>query len=380
MGQLAAFEEPAPQPLPPLAPAPKSSEVLISAPSEPPEAVKESKNKKSAAIAVALSAAFVASALAWKKFAPAPPPRKTLAKLVSAAPSTPSVAAPVPAAVPAPAPPPTPVAAPPRRAPRLPPPAITTPQKKVEKKSAQAKRKRVRGVRARKSEPAPAPAAAAKKKQTDADSVDPQLEALLSHAAPESAPAEKPSEKTPAPAPAPPPEKKEPAAEPKRFSLPGLDRPISPSARKPKRPDGEPDPTASPEAPAAESPAPKTETPAAGAPAEAGQAEEDQLALAQVKEQFDFCTQLLAQGAYGDHYDTCLCKDARKATKRSAFVETSKKSAAAGKLENTAKITSSSLSGGTATLVAHWRVLPNEFGRDVTQNWRLEDGLWCRAP
>ncbi|MEK7389092.1 MAG: hypothetical protein AAB036_05295 [Elusimicrobiota bacterium] len=112
--------------------------------------------------------------------------------------------------------------------------------------------------------------------------------------------------------------------------------------------------------------------------------DDDRAALAQVKEQFDFCAQLLAQGAYGDHYDTCLCKDARKAApfnnQRGAYAASLKSKAAAGRLENAAKIISSKLNGASATVTAHWRVLPSEFGRNETQTWRLEDGLWCRAP
>ena len=113
-------------------------------------------------------------------------------------------------------------------------------------------------------------------------------------------------------------------------------------------------------------------------------AEGDQLALVQVHEQFDFCAQLLAQAAYGDHYDTCLCKDSREAApyrgRRGYYVTAKKKEAGAGHLETSAKILSSKIDGGTASVTARWKSGGEDKGRTAAQNWKLEDGLWCQAP
>ncbi len=194
----------------------------------------------------------------------------------------------------------------------------------------------------------------------------------------------------------------DPPGEPKSFSLPGLRRPVSatgraPAARAPAPPPRAPVRSADLAAILAEpGDAPADAAPADAPPSDEGAAPEsgeapakrsadgDQVALVQVHEQFDFCAQLLAQGAFGDHYDTCLCKDAREAApfrgRRGFYVSALQKEAKGGKLETIAKITSSSLEGGAATVVARWKSSADGKGREVSQTWRLEDGLWCRAP
>lgn len=175
------------------------------------------------------------------------------------------------------------------------------------------------------------------------------------------------------------------------FSLPGLDRPANSSDRAPAAAKAAAEDVASnnpatdPEIaglgePGKSSPPPGIEN----EPAPAKPAEDDQLALVQVHEQFDFCAQLLAQGAFGDHFDTCLCKDAREAApyrgRRGYYVSAKKKEAGSGKLESSAKILSSKLGDGAAIIKARWKSGGADKGRDVLQTWKLEDGLWCQAP
>ncbi|MDP3543348.1 MAG: hypothetical protein Q8T11_12840, partial [Elusimicrobiota bacterium] len=179
------------------------------------------------------------------------------------------------------------------------------------------------------------------------------------------------------------------AAKPAQFSLPGLKRPVSASDRGATAP--APGPTvaiagldADPlSEPGASSPPPGIEDqPAPPATGEA--AEGDQLALVQVHEQFDFCAQLLAQGAYGDHFDTCLCKDSREAApyrgRRGFYVTAKKKDAGGGRLETSAKILSSKIDGGVATVTGRFSSGGADKGRTAKQTWKLEDGLWCQAP
>ncbi len=199
---------------------------------------------------------------------------------------------------------------------------------------------------------------AAAKKGAKAAELDPLLEALLSDAMLGGAGAAKPSE----------------------FSLPGLSRPVSASDR------------AITLAPIASDPALNAALTGPGKPAPrpgigdepAKSAEGDQLALMQVHEQFDFCSQLLTQGAFGDYYDTCLCKEAREASpyrgRRGSYVTTKKKEAGAGNLETTAKILTSKLDGDVATVTARWKTTGAAKGRTSSQTWKLEDGLWCQAP
>lgn len=227
--------------------------------------------------------------------------------------------------------------------------------------------------------------------KTNGDDRDPLLEALLTDATDPSAeaadePAAKAGEKSA------PMIGQRPAAKPSQFSLPGLQRPVSasgraasPQARAPLPANEEIPPTqiAGLDSPSLDEPGKSKPTPGIeDEPAKS--AEGDQLALVQVHEQFDFCAQLLSQGAFGDHYDTCLCKDAREAapyrSRRGFYVTAKKKEASAGHLEATAKILSSKIDAGVAKITARWKAGPSDKGRDATQAWKLEDGLWCQAP
>jgi len=143
------------------------------------------------------------------------------------------------------------------------------------------------------------------------------------------------------------------------FILPGIPRPISKSAAK------DPPPAAKPQKP--------SQTPV-----------EDEGAARQVREQFDFCSQLLAQGAFADHFDTCLCADARAADpyrgRRGFYAGSLEKASSGGRLETKVEILSVKLEETSATVSARWKVRPSDAGREAAEKWRLEDGLWCRAP
>jgi len=189
--------------------------------------------------------------------------------------------------------------------------------------------------------PAAPPAAPKPRRAPKPKRAKPHGELLIESHAPASAPAAEPE-------PAPPP----PAAEAERgFILPGIPRPVSKSA---------------------------VATPAA-APAEA----EDPSAQ-QVREQVDFCAQLLAQGAYADHFDTCLCADARSAApyrgRRGFYAAELKKSSSTGRLETKAEILSVIIDGNAAAVKTLWKTSATDAGRSAAERWRLEDGLWCRAP
>ena len=251
-------------------------------------------------------------------------------------------------------------------------------------------------IESRAEEPKSAPKKGRSKKAASPTGQDPLLESLLADATQPSAEAAaepgvegvaKPAEK------AAPMIGQRPAASSNKFSLPGLERPVSASDRVPSPPQAR-----APRPPAEDTPPEQIADAAAAALAEPGKtapppgiedvpakaAEGDQLALVQVHEQFDFCAQLLAQGAYGDHYDTCLCKDTRDAApyrgRRGFYVTAKKKEAGSGHLETTAKILSSKLEGASAMVKARWKSGTSDRGRDSTQTWKLEDGLWCQAP
>lgn len=153
------------------------------------------------------------------------------------------------------------------------------------------------------------------------------------------------------------------------FMLPGVPRPVGAKSvvKAPK----------SATAPAA------TAAAAEHAAAGAAPAAEDETSH-QVREQFEFCAQLLAQGAYDDHFDTCLCAQTRNGApyrgRRGLYSASLKKSAAAGKLETTAAISSIALDGTVAKVVARWKAGPDDKPRELAERWQLEDGLWCRAP
>jgi len=214
--------------------------------------------------------------------------------------------------------------------------------------------------------------------QTNDDGEDPLLEALLTNATETSAEAGGKALPTIG---------QRPTAKPSQFSLPGLSRPVSASDRTPG-PGPIAEESSSTQIAGLDTPAlnePGKSTPPPGIENEpVKSAEGDQLALVQVHEQFDFCAQLLAQGAFGDHYDTCLCKDAREAApyrgRRGFYVTAKKKEAASGKLESTAKILSSKIDNGVAKVTARWTAGGGDKGRNATQDWKLEDGLWCQAP
>ena len=143
------------------------------------------------------------------------------------------------------------------------------------------------------------------------------------------------------------------------FILPGIPRPVSKSVTKET------------------SDATKSQKPSE-APAE------DEGAARQVREQFDFCSQLLAQGAFADHFDTCLCADARAADpyrgRRGFYAGSLAKASSGGRLETKVDILSVKLEETSATVNARWKVRPSDAGREAAEKWRLEDGLWCRAP
>jgi hypothetical protein len=137
------------------------------------------------------------------------------------------------------------------------------------------------------------------------------------------------------------------------FLLPGVPRRLPVSKKSPK-----PDAAAKADAPGQEPVAPdRAEDPSAS----------------QVREQFEFCSQLLAQGAYADHFDTCLCAGARQSATyggdRKKYAAAMKKLAEAGALDSRAGAGEIALDGATAKVSA---------GK-TNQNWALEDGLWCRA-
>lgn len=264
--------------------------------------------------------------------------------------------------------------------------------KTAEPEAVAAKPKRARKPRpSRAPKPAPAPeAASAEAAPKPAEGgKDPLLEALLADATQGGA---EPAAETAAPAApkaAPKAAAPRPAAKPSQFSLPGLQRPVSASDRAgasaPEAVTKAVDPETAPIAEPGAAPAPAAAPRKPGIEDEpAKPAEGDDLALVQVHEQFDFCAQLLAQGAYGDHFDTCLCKDAREADpyrgRRGAYVSARKKDASYGRLETSASILSSRIEGGTAIVKAKWKSSPKDKGRDASQSWKLEDGLWCQAP
>jgi hypothetical protein len=133
----------------------------------------------------------------------------------------------------------------------------------------------------------------------------------------------------------------------------------------------------------ARSPEPAPSEPAPARPA-GPVSEADKLALAQAVEEFEFCAQLLAQGAFADHFDTCLCKETRKMApyrdRRGFYASALEKEAKAGRLEVRADIVSTRMENGTAHIVAKWKAKGNDPGREVDETWIMDDGLWCKAP
>lgn len=131
--------------------------------------------------------------------------------------------------------------------------------------------------------------------------------------------------------------------------------------------------------------APSSSSAEAAAPkASAPVSEADKLALQQAVEEFEFCAQLLAQGAYADHFDTCLCKETRQKApyrdRRGFYADSLTKEAKAGRLEVKADIVSTRMENGQAHIVAKWKSKAADPGREVDEVWIMDDGLWCKAP
>lgn len=382
-GPAASFS-PAPAPDPaPLAPEPAPDAAAVPAWKRPP------------VLAAFAAAAALAAGAGYMLLGggSAAPPAELVAELTPSAPAPAEIEPPAPVIY---SPPPA------TSSPAMPPPSASKPKKLAPSLSAAPPRAPARRKRAPKSRraraPKPAPLAPpgegdtyiesrAPAQPADPGGRDPLLEALLGEAtkpSAEPAPARKGAAKAP-PAigqrPAP--------AKPAQFSLPGLKRPVSASDRAAAAPAPGPsvaiaglDPAPLSE-PGKSPPPPGIEDQPAPSAPDASE-EGDQLALVQVHEQFDFCAQLLAQGAYGDHFDTCLCKDAREAApyrgRRGFYATAMKKDAQGGGLEASAKILSSRIDGGIATVTGRFSRGGADKGRTAKQTWKLEDGLWCQAP
>jgi hypothetical protein len=122
--------------------------------------------------------------------------------------------------------------------------------------------------------------------------------------------------------------------------------------------------------------------PAAAAPETKADAGDDG-ATKQVREQFQFCSSLLAQGAYSDHFETCLCADAKQAApyrgRAAAYSSALKKATSAHTLAMSVSATAVSIDGATAHVTAQWTPQGASAPRAFTESWQLEDGLWCRS-
>lgn len=122
-------------------------------------------------------------------------------------------------------------------------------------------------------------------------------------------------------------------------------------------------------------------------PSAAPATDAEKLALDNAREQFEFCHQLMRQKAFGDVFDTCLCRDARKAPpfngSRDAYINLSQAAASseAGKPRPSFDIVSAKLqNANTALITASWKSGKKDPGRQETETWLLEDGLWCLQP
>ena len=146
----------------------------------------------------------------------------------------------------------------------------------------------------------------------------------------------------------------------KELLLPGIPKKVHPASAKP-----------------AAVPAQPESSDGAAAPA-AGQT--DQLLADSAKEQFNFCHQLMGQGAFGDFFDTCLCAAVRNATpykgQRRVFVEKSSQDPAS-ELGSSFEIADARVAGQTATITAKWNKPSGAEQR--SEKWAIEDGLWCRT-
>lgn len=130
---------------------------------------------------------------------------------------------------------------------------------------------------------------------------------------------------------------------------------------------------------AAAAPAPATATTPAPAPAvsTASPAAEDSAPtenedVHQVREQVNFCRQLLAQNAYGDFFDTCLCAGSRQAKPyrgdRQAYIAAQQKNPPPTTQPKEIRVT-----GENAVVTV------SADGGESFEKWRLEEGLWCVA-
>ncbi|HAM36440.1 MAG TPA: hypothetical protein DEB40_08015 [Elusimicrobia bacterium] len=103
----------------------------------------------------------------------------------------------------------------------------------------------------------------------------------------------------------------------------------------------------------------------------------DELMAQSAKDQFNFCHQIMAQGAFGSFFDTCLCAAAKSAPpykgRRRAFIELASES---GKeIGSTFAITGAQAQGSLVRITAQW-TKPGESG-ERSEDWLLEDGRWC---
>jgi hypothetical protein len=363
----AALETPPPDPfrLEPMLPAatapfpePAPVEVVPDpAPAAPPPAATGAWRKT--LLAAFASAALFSSVLGWWLLRPAA--KKAAATpdmdLTPPAPSAPAPVAASPASAPIPAPqaPPAAPAAPVAASPL---PAATPAPAKPAPAAAPTKPAKPRRA---------ARAPRAKKVKTSAAPKSAPHDPLEDLTAPGTTP--EPSQATKDAAPA----AKEPAAKPAApadaaedgFLLPGVPRRVPPSSKR-----------APAAKPAADAPGEDDKTgasaaaPAASAPAEAG----EDASANQVREQFDFCSQLTTQGAFADYFDTCLCSAARLAApykgNRSLYAAAMKTLAESRPSKAPSAVGAITLDGGVA------KVKTNKG----PETWTLEDGLWCKAP
>lgn len=328
----------------------------------PPAAPADAASLRKTLLAAFIGAAAASGALGFwllRPRAPKAPESKEITLTPPPAESAPAPAAPAPAAPAAPIAETTPAPAtrPSAAAPAAPP---SSPAPFAGEKPA--KRPAHRPKRAKKPAPAPKPSGPIEPAASGDDSlIESRVDAI-----PSPAPAaEKPAAKAAATPTGAAPESSE-----SGFMLPGV----------PKRVTAKPlakSPAAKPAPPSAASAPPAPPSDGGAAPSEDG-------AARQVREQFEFCAQLLAQGAYDDHFDTCLCAEARQAApyrgRRGTYAATLQKAAKAGLLETRATATSVVLDGAIAKVTAKWTRGSSSSEREVVQSWRLEDGLWCRAP
>lgn len=318
--QQGAAEPPAPaQPAP--VPAAKPPEPFFS--DEPPTAAQKShKTILIAAVVFSVTLSALAAFMLSRQPAPKPEPAQPAAATPPAAPPAPEPAPPRPAAPPEPA---APAAQPP--VPEAPP---------------QPKRKR--------------------RKKPSAPALPPELPPAPEQPKTESEPAENPDQAAtpasaqPAAADEPPPAPAEPAAP--ELALPGLTKKVRKKPAAASAPEDAAKNESAPEPPLSEG---------------------DKLMLNSAKEQFNFCHQLMSQGAFGDFYDACLCaaakKDPQYKGRRRVFVDkTAKDNFEAGaKFE----ISDARVDGPNVLITAQWSRADGDNLR--TEKWTAEEGLWCRS-